>query len=363
MKGWKMKNYITAGILSCILAVILILPALAVEEEKESSGLHMEENIIAHGNVNDTVTWKIVEDDSGNHTLIIGGKGPMENYKDRSQMPWLEWKNKIKRLIVEDGVTRIGDYSMYGLEIREVQIGKDVEAIGKYSFAYGTGLKSIRIPGNVKRIESDAFVFHYSLCTVVLEEGVEVLEHSSIGSQASGGDVLHIPASLNTFADEAVWMASGYTVAEENPYFTAENGVLYNKEKTALIDYPKKMAAMEYRIPDNISEIKLGALQRIRATKRIYIPSSVQKMQDSYLFKWADVEEVYVDDGVPLSCSSTFYSCSKLARIRLPENIQIDRLNGLVSAGCNSLESIKIPNGVKQIIRIGDSLKALTEII
>jgi len=358
MKKWKKEKCFIVGFFSCILLGLLLLPALAMEEEENPSGIIMEENRIAEGKVTDTVIWKITEDEKGNQTLIVSGEGPMADYGNQSQQPWAEWRKTVDKLIVKDGVTRIGNFSMYGMGFKEVQIGKDVEAIGKSAFAYGTGLESVRIPGNVKVIEKDAFLFHYNLHTVTLEEGIEVLEQSALGGQCKTGNMVHIPASLKRFDNLAVWIASGYTVAEDNPYYTAVEGVLYNKEKTALVDYPKKRMAVEYRIPDWVCEIKEGAFQRLNYTNKIYIPSSVQMMQKSYLFQWSEIEEVYVDDGVPFSGSSTFYGCSKLVRVRLPENIAIENIDNIANYGCNMLEGLKIPNGAQQLTRIGNPLKS-----
>ena len=362
MEEKKRKMIRITGLMIAVLMALLILPTLAKEEQLESSGLVTEEKVIAGGNVTDTVTWRITEDDMGIQTLVIDGTGPMTDYTNQSEQPWLPWKSSLKKLVVEDGVTRIGNYSMYGLGFEEVLIGKGVEKIGKHSFAYGTNLEHVRIPGNVKTIEANAFVFHFHLYSVTLEEGVEVLEHSSLGTQSKTGSVVHIPASVRQIDDLAIWCASGYTVADENPYYSARDGVLYNKEETALIDYPKLKSAVEYRTPDSVCEIKKGALHRIKQTKKIVISSSVQILPETYLFQWSDMEEVYVEDGVPISGYTTFYASGKLTNLRLPENISIDKIYNMVHYGCNSLESLKIPNGVKTIERIGDPLKALTEI-
>ena len=236
---WEKKEYVLPVFLIGLLAVFIMLPVLAEEEMKESSGFVVPETVIASGWVTDTVTWKITEDDAGSRALIIGGTGPMADYGKQADLPWLEWKDTLERLIIEDGVTRIGNNAMYGFGFKEVQIGQGVESIGKHAFAYGTDLESIRIPGNVKVLEANAFVYHRNLRTVTLEEGVEVLEHSSLGCEPKTGDVFHIPASLKRFDDLAVWMATEYTVAEENPYYMEADGVLYNKDFTALVDYPK----------------------------------------------------------------------------------------------------------------------------
>lgn len=364
MKRWKRIGIISLGTLALVLLTLFILPATAMEEESSASdGIVPEATLIASGNVTDTVTWKITEDDVGEQTLTIGGTGNMKDYTGESEQPWQEWKKTIFTLIVEDGVTRIGNYSFSGMYFKNVTIGEGVEAIGAHSFAYGYNLEHVTIPGNVKSVEANAFVFHRALYSVTLEEGVEEIGHSAFGAQTAKGSNFHIPASVTSIADLACWPVSSYTVEEANQYYSAQDGVLYNKDGTALVDYPKYRAVAEYRIPDTVCEIVKGALQRIATTKRIYIPSSVQILPESYMMQWSAIEEVYIEDGVPVSGHGTFYACSKLTSVRLPENMPIKQIFSMVHYGCNALESLKIPNGVQNIERIGWPLKALQEIV
>ena len=116
MKRWKRIGIISLGTLALVLLTLFILPATAMEEESSASdGIVPEATLIASGNVTDTVTWKITEDDVGEQTLTIGGTGDMKDYTGESEQPWQEWKKTIFTLIVEDGVTRIGNYSFSGM--------------------------------------------------------------------------------------------------------------------------------------------------------------------------------------------------------------------------------------------------------
>ncbi|MBO4692973.1 MAG: leucine-rich repeat protein [Clostridia bacterium] len=98
-------------------------------------------------------------------TLRIFGEGDMEDYLNNSAIgtaPWLKYYSLIKKIIVEEGVTGIGDYSFYcclGWNVTEVSLPNSLERIGKIAF-YGC-LKSgeIVIPKNVKQIGERAFKF------------------------------------------------------------------------------------------------------------------------------------------------------------------------------------------------------------
>ena len=363
MKVGKKKFLLAPGVLAFGLILLFLVPVFAQDEMKKAAGFAPEEEVIGGGDLSDSVSWTMTEDEQGNMTLYIDGIGPMPDFKNSAGQPWREWLDSTFTLVVGDGVTRIGDCNMSGLRIKEVHIGEGVEAIGKKAFSYGYSLEHITIPGNVKRIEDSAFLYHYNLQSVTFEEGVEELGQYAFGSQARNGSVFHIPASMVKIADLACWPATGYTVEEDNPCYMAVDGILYDKTMSALVDYPKYKTAAEYRIPETVCEIKFNALQRIASLRRLYIPSTVQIIQEADLLRWSSVEELYIDDGVPFNGITCFYGCGKLSKVRLPENIEIPTLLNTFSGGCNSLESLKIPSGVQKIEGIGWPTNALNQII
>ena len=66
--------------------------------------------------------------------------------------------NKLKKVVFADGVTKIGDYSLYNCKyLTEVIIPDTVKSIGDYAFAGCTGLTELSIPNSVSSIGSKAF--------------------------------------------------------------------------------------------------------------------------------------------------------------------------------------------------------------
>ena len=55
-------------------------------------------------------------------------------------------------------------------------------------------------------------------------------------------------------------------VVEENPYFTSEDGIVYNKDKTELWLYPAKREVYEFAVPDTVKTIKEGAFWQASIT-------------------------------------------------------------------------------------------------
>ena len=163
-------------------------------------------------------TWEFV----GGDTLIISGTGPMADYSGSDSRPYYSYKNQITHVVVEPGVTHIGDYAFYYFsKMEDVSLPAGLETIGRYAFSncdtqfaitlpegltgigekafyYSWGLKQIMIPASVTTIGSSAF----SRCTYLTS--IDFLGEAP----AIGEDVLaNVTARANYPAGDASWTA------------------------------------------------------------------------------------------------------------------------------------------------------------
>lgn len=142
--------------------MLTFLPAGAVSAFAEESPLTYDcgESV--------TATLSPNSDGAGTYTLTIKGNGPMENYdgyrtsSNNSCAPWCEKIQNITRLIVEDGVTTLGDdilyYSYYDNgsdfhsfhpNLREVKLPEGLSYIGARAFCDSPDLTEVKIPNTV----------------------------------------------------------------------------------------------------------------------------------------------------------------------------------------------------------------------
>ena len=94
------------------------------------------------------------------HTLTISGKGAMTSWDNSwsDDRPWHSLGNDIHSLVIEDGVTSIGNYAFYGLwKLSSVIIPNSVKNIGSYAFSDCYSLPSMVIHDNVTSIGEEAF--------------------------------------------------------------------------------------------------------------------------------------------------------------------------------------------------------------
>ena len=123
------------------------------------------------------LTWSFAVADG---TLTISGKGAMDDY-DYDVRPWYDLRESITKVVVEDGVTAIGNYAFFELgKLKTATLGKGVKRIGASAFYDCINLGSINIPDGVTVIESEAFAECHSLKALVLPESVQRLEANSL---------------------------------------------------------------------------------------------------------------------------------------------------------------------------------------
>ncbi|MBQ3427248.1 MAG: leucine-rich repeat domain-containing protein [Clostridia bacterium] len=140
--------------------------------------------------------------------------------------------------------------------------GTAITSIGTGAFRGCTGLTGVTIPSGVTSIDNYAF---YG-CTKLTS--------------------MTIPGSVTTIGESAFNGCTGLmsiTVDENNPNYSSENGVLFNKTKTELICYPAGKKDATYNIPDSVIRIGESAFSDCSMFTSVTIPNSVTSI-GSYAF-------------------------------------------------------------------------------
>ncbi len=206
--------------------------------------------------------------------LVISGTGPMRDDYVWSTSPFSE--TDIKTVIVQEGVTYIGDYAFFDCDsLTSVEIPDSVTSIGDYAFSYCTSLTSIEIPASVTSIGSGAF-------------------------QVSG-EVL---------------------VDENNLYYSSdEYGAFFNKEKTQLISFPFNTENEIYEIPSTVKAIEQAAFFMNVNLKEVIVPEGVKEIGDGAFSDCFFIEKIELPSSLEKIGYIAFHSCVLLNDVTLPENL------------------------------------------
>ena len=96
--------------------------------------------------------------------------------------PWYSQRDKIKKVVIENGVTNIGDHAFFGCSgLTSISIPNSVTSIGYRAFNGCESLGSVTIPNTVTSIGEDAFSECSGLTSLTIPNSV-----TNIGSGLSG---------------------------------------------------------------------------------------------------------------------------------------------------------------------------------
>ena len=231
--------------------------------------------------VEDNLTWKLYEDG----TLNISGKGAMKNYDREGDNPSPVYNNlSVKKVVIEDGVTSIGDAAFYDCNnLTSITIPDSVTSIGNAAFSFCSSLTSITIPDGVTSIGNSAFSNCNILTSITIPNSV-----TSIGAYAfsycSSLTSITIPNSVTSIGDAAFSYCINLT---------------------------------SITIPDGVTSIGDAAFSNCISLTSITIPDSVTSI-GAYAFSncW-DLTSITIPDSVTSIGKSAFYKCSSLTAISL----------------------------------------------
>lgn len=307
----------------CISSIVGVQPTvLAVTEDmtNKSSDLSVSgtADIIASGECGaygDNLMYKL----NSEGVLTISGQGEMADWFTNT-VPWKDYKNsgKITRVIIHEGVTSVSTKAFVSCESLE------------YAF----------IPSSMKDI--DGFTACSSLKSINLPEGLETIGIQAFCDCDSLKTVI-IPSSVNSIGFGAFEWCDSLTeikVKSNNAYFTDINGVLYNKDKTKIIQYPKAKTQTSYIIPSSVTTVGRDAFEECENLKSIILPEKLTSIEES-AFSSSGIKTIEMPVGVTTISRSAFNS-SFIESIVLPNNIV--KIDEMAFRNCKNLKKIFIQN-------------------
>lgn len=188
-----------------------------------------------------------------------------------------------------------------------------------------------------------------SIKAVVIKSGV-----TNIGRCAFyGGDYLtsvEIPNTVTSIKEKAFTHCPALTdinVAADNPNFCSVDGVLFNKDRTTLVQYALGNERTEYTVPNTVISIGERAFERTIHLTSVTLPETV-KMIDSYAFAYChSLTGFEIPKGVTEISDGAFEHCIGLTSITLPDGIT--KIGTSAFLDCTGLTVIAIPNSVTSI--------------
>lgn len=243
-----------------------------------------------------------------------------------------------------------GRLHLGGEEVAELRIPGSVGRIGNYAFINCRGLTNVVIPGGVKTIGTSSFSGCRGLTSLVIPGSVE-----RIGSYAfadcAGVAAVEIPAGVESIgigAFDSCSALAGIGVASGNAAYESEEGVLFQKGKEVLMQFPGGKSGT-YAIPEGVGGIEDYAFSGCKGLAEVVIPGSVGRIGSYAFADCAGLAALAMGSGVTRIGNYAFQNCTGLATMDLPAGLE-DIGNGAFYR-CDGLASATIPGTVTNIGR------------
>ena len=337
------------------------------------------------GKCGDNVTYSL---DIETGVLTISGTGDMYSYG-----PFYENTN-IKSVIIENGVTSIGDSAFDGCtSLTDVTIPNSVTSIGDCAFedcyftyenfvnnsnvelddsskptivdtdAGGFCIKDnelvnmrptyaigeITIPDSVTSISDYAFCSCENLTSITIPGSVTSIGNYAFERCESLTSVI-IPDSVTSIGSSAFFdcvSLKSIEVSGNNKNYSSLDGVLFNKDKTELITYPAGKTDSEYVIPNSVTSIGYSAFENCTSLTSVTIPDSVTSIDYSAFENCTSLTSVTIPNDVTSIGYGVFQGCTSLTSVTIPNSVT--SIDSSAFSSCTSLIGITIPNSVTSI--------------
>ena len=220
--------------------------------------------------------------DPKEQSLTLSGAGAIPDYPI-AETPWQEFRDEIKSIVLEEGVTRIGDYAFYDCTaLTSVEIPEGVTLIGESAFACCQSLESVTIPGSVTEIGEGAFESCDSMLVLELTSGLK---------------------RVGAFA------------------------------------FSECFSLRALDLPDTVERIDRSAFTGT-ALQELVIPGNVQEIGDNAFNGCIRLSSLTLSEGIRVIEEMAFSNCSDLTEVLLPASVE--RLGDGVFADCLAMTQIAV---------------------
>lgn len=255
---------------------------------------------------------------------------------------YIDWQKKQQTLI-QYPAGRSGSYT----------IPDDIQFIGDYAFFNCTGLTGVTISSSVCEIGDYAFCNCTGLTSITIPDNCDCIGNAAFFNCAHLNNVA-IPSSISSIGNAAFLNCSELTeidVNTNNACFCSANGVLFDKSQTTLIQCPAGKIG-SYCVPGSVTRLDDHAFFNCIGLTAIDVDASneVYSSDNGVLFDKSQTTLIQCPGGKAGGCpvlpsvigikSVAFFNCSLLTGIALP--VGLTTVGEYAFSKCNSLLAITV---------------------
>lgn len=263
--------------------------------------------------------------------------------------------DKLTRVKIPNQVRTLGTNAFYWCQgLKEVEFGDNLQSIGSQAFFWCTNLTQVHLPDSVTNLGSQAFYVCRSLTNINLPANLTAIGASTFLSCVKlsnvdlGTNVVSIGPSAfyNTGITQAFvaktvnFVGSGafgncsqlraIVVDPENPHYTSAEGVLFNREKRSLLQYPGGKTGA-YTVPAGVTNIATSAFAYLTNPSGLTLPEGLRSLDDSSLFRFLGVTNLSLPASLDYVGDRALAACGFLTNITVdPANARFSSRDGVL---------------------------------
>ncbi|HEY3852824.1 MAG TPA: leucine-rich repeat domain-containing protein [Verrucomicrobiae bacterium] len=267
----------------------------------------------------------------------------------------------LTNVTLPNGLISIGDYAFESCgALTEIVIPTNVSAIGTSPFSGCASMTAINVAANNFRFRSTNGVLFNKPQTTIIEcpggmaggysvpNSVKTIEWSAFENCSKLTNIV-VPSSVTNIGDGAFFgcaSLAGITVISLNTAFSSTNGVLYNKARTSLLDYPPG-AEGSFAMPSTVTNIAEEAFQDCKGLTGIQLPSGLSSINRDAFYNCLNLTGVTIPGSVSDIGAEAFEYCTRLSAVTI--NNGVGNIESNAFENCFSLVNASIPASVTNI--------------
>ena len=277
-----------------------------------------------------------------NGTLTFRGTGAIEKQTDGEENPWRSYKDTATNLVVEMGITEIGDSAFSGFtKIQKISLPKGLKLLGDNCFEKCSSLTSVDIPRRVTTWRDYCFKDCTSLTSVSIGRVLQE-DTAAVGENPFLGDK----------ALESITVEAGH------PYLYVQDHALVCRSKygwNTLVTYPEGLTDLSYCIPEGVDTVGDMAFAGNQSLQSLSMKSSVTRVEGRAFWTMTSLKEIRFSDNITSidwneytsdGFVGALYGCENVEQIILPRHLR--SLGGVAFGICGKLKELVLPANIKE---------------
>ena len=248
---------------------------------------------------------------------------------------------KLTEIELSDDIERIDTGAFYGSGLKKVVLPKNLKIISEETFKDCENLESVTLPNGLEEIERRAFQGCKRLKEIALPESLQTI--GEFAFENSGVERVRIPTAVTgsivgAFAGKSF---QEIIIDEQNPAYKTVDGNIYSKDGTVLVQYLTGKTDATFVVPQGVLKIEAYAFYECTALKSVVLPDGLEEL-GGYAFQGCKgITEIELPDSLRVY-TAAFYQID-LKKLVVPAGIEDYNFDG------HTIEYVEFSEGITEI--------------